>query len=355
MYFLSYALAFLLTSLCIFLLRPLSLRLNLVDAPNHRKQHLGHIPLVGGVAMFLGFAAALLTLPISLYAYRSLIAGLSLLVLIGLLDDFRELSAKSRLLAQIMAILLMFFWGDVKLTQLGSLFFQHSIVLGTLSSFIITLLAGLGIINAINFMDGIDGLAGTVVFVEFTLLIICAWLSKQFFIMPVLFLMISVLAAFLLFNFRWRSNIQAYLFMGDSGSMFLGFTLIWFLIELSQHSQSALVTPVTMLWIMILPLFDMVAVMLYRLIQKRSIFISDRAHIHYLLAAYHCSPRQISLWLGLFNFIFGGGAMIAFYYQISESFLFLTFILLFIVYFIGISYLRYRLQQKQNSLLFIQT
>lgn len=355
MYFLACLGAFLVTSVCIFLLRPLSLRLNLVDTPNHRKRHAGQVPLIGGVAMFLGFSAALLTLPISLYAYRSFIAGLSLLVFVGLLDDLRELSAKSRLCAQIIAILLMFFWGEIKLTYLGTLFFHGAIFLGPVGSLVITLVAGLGLINAINLIDGMDGLAGTVVLVQLILLVICAQLSEQFAVIPFLCLLITVLMAFLLFNFRWRSGIQAYLFMGDSGSMFLGFALLWFLIELSQHSLTPIVTPVTMLWVMSLPLFDTAAVMLQRLIQKRSIFASDRNHIHYLLAEYQYSPRQISISLGLFNFILGGVAILAFYYQISESILFFLFMLMFMLYFISISYLRYRLQQKQNSLLFIQT
>lgn len=111
MHLFSASIAFFVTLLCIFLLKPLALRLGLVDVPNDRKHHQYHTPLIGGLAMFMGFLAALLTLPISLQHYRSFIAGSALLVFVGLLDDFHELSPRSRFFAQIFALLLMYFWG----------------------------------------------------------------------------------------------------------------------------------------------------------------------------------------------------------------------------------------------------
>src|SRR5690349_200444 len=107
--------AFFTTIGCIWLLRPLAIRLDLVDSPGGRKQHAGHIPLVGGLAMFLGFLFSLLTLPISLTDYRPLLAGCSLLVFIGILDDFHELPARARFAAQIAAALLMTAWGNVSI------------------------------------------------------------------------------------------------------------------------------------------------------------------------------------------------------------------------------------------------
>lgn len=106
---LSAGLSFCITIFCVLLLRPLALRLELIDTPNIRKQHQGNIPLIGGLAMLMGLLVGLLTLPISLQNYRSFIAGSALLVFVGLLDDFRELSPKSRFFAQIAAVLLMIF------------------------------------------------------------------------------------------------------------------------------------------------------------------------------------------------------------------------------------------------------
>ena len=118
---LSAGLCFCITVFCILLLRPLALRLGLIDAPDIRKQHQGNIPLIGGLAMLMGLLAGLLTLPISLQNYRSFIAGLALLVFVGFLDDFQELSAKSRFFAQIVAVLLMIFWGKNYISHLGNL------------------------------------------------------------------------------------------------------------------------------------------------------------------------------------------------------------------------------------------
>ena len=147
---LSTGLVFCITVFCILLLRPLALRLGLIDTPDIRKQHQGNIPLIGGLAMLMGLLVGLLTLPISLQKYRSFIAGSALLVFVGLLDDFQELSAKSRFFAQIVAVLLMIFWGKNYIAHLGNLIFLKDIYLGHYISLIVTLIAGLGIINAIN-------------------------------------------------------------------------------------------------------------------------------------------------------------------------------------------------------------
>jgi UDP-GlcNAc:undecaprenyl-phosphate/decaprenyl-phosphate GlcNAc-1-phosphate transferase len=349
MYFFSAGIAFCITLLCIFLLKPLALRLGLIDTPNSRKQHQGNIPLIGGLAMFMGFVLALLTLPISLQHYRSFIAGAALLVFTGLLDDFRELSPRSRFLAQIFALLLMFFWGGVKLTHFGNLIFYKTISLGV-CSLPITIIAGLGIINAINMTDGIDGLAGTLVSIELFFLIFCALIIGQFLAAYILLVMGATLLAFLWLNFRFPSRAHAQVFMGDAGSMFLGFVLVWFLIELSQGASA--ITPVTMLWIMAVPLYDTTVVMLYRAIKKRSIFSSDREHCHYLLAELNFSDAKISLILGSINLICAMVGLLAYYNDLAEGMMFIGFLMLFVLYFISIIYLRYKLDRKKNSVVF---
>jgi UDP-GlcNAc:undecaprenyl-phosphate/decaprenyl-phosphate GlcNAc-1-phosphate transferase len=350
MYLFSACIAFFITFICILLLKPLAARLGLVDAPNSRKHHQVDTPLIGGLAMFIGFLAALLTLPISLQHYRAFIAGCALLVFTGLLDDFHELSPKSRFFAQIFALILMFFWGGIKLTQFGNLFFCKKLNLN-MASLPVTVIAGLGIINAINMIDGIDGLAGTVVLSELLLLGCCAITSGQFLAAHILLVMIAVVCAFLCLNFRWVGRSQAQVFMGDAGSMFLGFALVWFLIEFSQSGTTA-VTPVTMLWFMTLPLFDTTAVMLYRMRRKKSVFSSDREHLHHLLSEFNLSPARISLSLGAINLILGVVGLLAYYYQWVEGMMFIGFLVLFVLYFISVNYLRLQLYKKRNSVVF---
>ncbi len=350
MHLFSAFIAFLITLFCILLLKPLALRLSLVDAPNSRKHHQGDIPLIGGLAMFIGFLAGLLTLPISLQHFRSFIAGSALLVFVGLLDDFHELSPKSRFLSQILALLLMFFWGGIKLTHLGNLFFYREIGL-SIYSLPVTVFAGLGVINAINMTDGIDGLAGILVLTELILLICCALISNQIIAVYILLLIISAILAFLCLNFSLPGRVHAHVFMGDAGSMFLGFSLVWFLIELSQAGSHA-ITPVTMLWIMSLPLFDTTAVMLYRVSKKKSIFSSDRQHLHHLLTGLNLSAAQISLILGSINLVLGTIGLLTYYQQLAEGILFIGFLMLFVLYFISVTYLRLWLNRKKNSVVF---
>lgn len=344
---LSAGLVFCITVICVVLLRPLALRLGLIDTPDIRKHHQGNIPLIGGLAMLMGLLVGLLTLPISLQQYRSFIAGSALLVFVGLLDDFRELSPKSRFFAQIAAVLLMIFWGNVYITHLGNLIFFKDIYLGHYTSLIVTLIAGLGIINAINMIDGVDGLAGTVVLMELILLIFGAMITQRFSAAMVLLLLEASVLGFLWFNFPFLGRTRAQIFMGDAGSMLLGFSLVWFLIELSQ-SNFRPITSVTMLWIMSVPLFDATAVMLYRLIKGQSVVFSDRQHGHHLLLASNFSPLQINLLLGSTNFVLGLVGLCAFYYQISESMMFISFLMLFVIYFFTVNYCRNLLLKKSK-------
>ncbi|WP_342220613.1 MraY family glycosyltransferase [Rickettsiella endosymbiont of Miltochrista miniata] len=336
---LSAGLAFCITVFCILLLRPLALRLGLIDTPDIRKQHQGNIPLIGGLAMLMGLLVGLLTLPISLQNYRSFIAASALLVFVGFLDDFKELSTKSRFFAQIVAVLLMIFWGKNYIVHLGNLIFFKDIHLGYYTSLIVTLVAGLGIINAINMIDGVDGLAGTLVLVELILLMGCAIITQHFSATMLLLLLAASVIGFLCFNFPFPGRAHAQIFMGDAGSMLLGFGLVWFLIELSQSTFRP-ITPVTMCWIMSVPLFDATAVMLYRLIKGQSVVFSDRQHGHHLLLALNFSPLQINLLFGCANFVLGLVGLCAFYYQFSESMMFISFLMLFIIYFSAVNYCR---------------
>lgn len=322
--------AFVVTVACITLLRPLAIRLGLVDSPDDRKKHEGHIPLIGGVAMFLGLLFALLTLPISLHDYRSLIAGGALLVFVGILDDFHELSTRARFMAQIAAALLMTAWGGVTLQSLGNLIFYKEILLHGWA-LPVTVFATVGIINAVNMTDGIDGLAGGLTFIELAFLLFLSIHTGQLLAAHILLLMLGVVFAFLIFNFPISKFTRPRVFMGDAGSMFLGFVLAWFLVELSQGTTRA-VSPVTMLWIMTVPLFDVGGVMVRRLQKRASLFAPDREHLHHVLHDWGFSNTRISLTLCGFALICGLIGIIAAQAGVTDSIMFMSFVLLFIIY-----------------------
>lgn len=328
--FFPYFIAFSVALTGIVLLKPLAVRLGLVDAPGGRKFHEGNIPLIGGIAMFLGFSFALLTLDVSLSAYRCLIAGSGLLVVTGLLDDFRELTPRSRLFIQIFVGILMVWWGNISLQSFGNLFSLGEIKLGFFA-FPITVLAVVTVINAVNMTDGADGLAGSVAFVEFFYL---AWLSYHAHLLvtgQLIYLIITVLLAFLCFNFPWRQ--KASVFMGDSGSMWLGFMLAWFCIELSQASHKA-AQPVVFLYIMAIPLWDISSVIFRRLTRGFSPFKPDRGHLHHCLLQRGFSSLQVTIVISLLSALLGSIGILGEKYNIPESILFIGFVVLFIVYIV---------------------
>jgi len=325
---LPYLIAFSTTVLCILLLKSLAVRIGLVDAPSERKQHEGRVPVIGGLAIFLGFLSGLLTLPISLQPYRSFIAASVLLVFTGLLDDFQELSPRARFLAQLLAALLMVFWGGVALHHFGALIPHHRFILGHWSLFV-TVIAVLGTINAVNMMDGIDGLAGTLVLMQLLCLVILAWHTQQTSAAVILSVLMASLSAFLCFNLRSPFVRCAQVFMGDAGSMLLGFALVWFLIDLSQTTT---ITPVTMLWIMALPLFDTTRIIIHRFWQGRSVCAPDRRHLHYLFLDLGFSVQQIIGLMVMIDLCFSAVGLMGYYLKISEYILFVGFFFSFIMY-----------------------
>jgi len=336
---------FLITIGCISLLRPLAIRIGLVDTPHGRKQHSGHVPLIGGIAMLLGFLFALLTLPVSLQPYRSFIAGSALLVFVGVLDDFHELSAKARFVAQALSALIMVLWGKVALHNLGNLLFLGDIHLGFFS-IPITIIAVIGIINAVNMTDGVDGLAGGLALIELAALLFLAKEDEVGTQIKILALTIAGLIGFLWFNFRFPWRKQALVFMGDAGSMFLGFTLVWFLVDLSQ-GQHKLVAPAVMLWIMALPLFDIIGVMLRRLQKRQSVFSPDREHLHYLLKDVGFTTPQVTLTLCGIAAIFALVGILFDKMQIAEGVIFFSFLIMFGIYLWSLRYLRNKINNNK--------
>ena len=319
---------------CVLLLRVLAraaVRLDLLDRPGGRKTHEGAVPLVGGLAMFLAFVFALLTLHEPLSSMRALVAGASLLVVVGVLDDMRELSSTVRFAVQIIAGCLMIFWGDVQLFDLGHLVSGNKVSLG-IWSVPLTVFAVVGVINALNMIDGVDGLAGSVSLVTVLGLMILALTGGATLASQVLLLLAVAIIGFLLFNLRLPWQQRARVFMGDAGSMFLGFVLGWFLVQQSQGDQ-AIISPAVALWLFGLPLIDTVTMMLRRLSKGRSPFAADREHFHHVLLLAGFSP---SATLGIMvsaAAVMAGIGVLAQWAGVPEAVMFYGFLAVFAGYF----------------------
>jgi len=335
----SFFIAFLITTILLYQLRPLALRIGLTDQPGDRKHHKGEIPLIGGIAMFCGFMLALLIPDQVLSGLRTLIAGSTILMIIGVLDDFHDLSHRTRFLAQILVAFLIIEDGLI-LNDLGMIGCQESTIELGIFAWPLTILAVLMAINAVNMIDGMDGLAGGLTLITLIALSFIAWQAGLNQILTVLSSLIATILAFLRFNLRYWKQKKATVFMGDAGSMLLGFVIVWFLINLSHGKQPAM-TPVIALWIFALPLFDAGTITIRRLLKGHSPFAPDREHFHHLLLNMGLTvTNTLLIMLGLAT-VFVIIGLLGLYFNVSEALLFLMFLSCFIVYLIFCHYFSY--------------
>ncbi|MEX0732987.1 MAG: MraY family glycosyltransferase [Aquisalimonadaceae bacterium] len=285
------------------LLRFPAVRFGLVDVPGGRKQHTGHIPLIGGVSIVLAFAFGILLLDMPYSRYAPLFAGMLLLLACGMIDDMRDMRSTTKLLIQTLTALLMMIWGGLVVDDLGAIP-GLSEGLG-IWGYVFTLVTVVGLINAINMMDGVDGLAGGVVLGSMFWLGVLAALSGQLITtLLVLTLAVSILG-FMFFNIRHPWRRRASVFLGDAGSLVLGFALAWFAVEISQGREGA-ISPFAVAWLLALPVVDTISLMFRRLCGGCSPFKADREHLHHLLQRVGFMPGSVSFMLVGANFFIGG-------------------------------------------------
>jgi len=327
-------LCFFLATGLIYLLKPSAVYLGLVDRPNVRKHHKGDIPLVGGLGVFSSCVIACSFLGIldqNLMVF--FVAGM-ILIVVGVIDDFRELSATLRFIAQIGAASIMVFWGGGVVLDLGALTWNGALFTLGLFAVPFTVFATVGVINAVNMSDGVDGLSGSLVLITFISLAIVSIIEQRYTELQLLLIFMAAVIAFLGFNFRFPWRKHADVFMGDAGSMFLGFTIAWFFVQLTQGSERV-VAPVTVLWFMVMPLFDTVGIMLRRILKGRSPFAADREHFHHVLLLAGFSVTQSVL---IICTLAGIGVVIGLvgqYLHIPELLMLVLFLFFFACYFYG--------------------
>ena len=296
--------AFLVSVFSIYIAKPIAVRIGLVDKPGGRKTHDAHVPLVGGLAIFLSVGLAWFIAPrLGLSTINSVFAAAGgLLFFVGLIDDHRQLSVKLRFGAQIVAAGLLIY-SNVVIVDAGYLFGDEPFALGWFA-IPLTVFATVGAINALNMIDGMDGLAGSVSLVSFALLTVVAFMGSNLLQILILLCVLGGLLGFLVFNMPWPGRLRAHIFMGDAGSTLLGLLLAFSLIVLSQGESRAM-APVTALWIFAVPLLDTLGVMLRRVWLGRSPFAADRGHIHHLLLDAGFRVRHAVLLIAAFQGVCG--------------------------------------------------
>jgi len=282
----------LVTILFMFALRPVARGLGLIDRPGGRKMHVGEIPVIGGLAMTGGLIVG------TLYGYQSVqgfaffITSVLVLVFIGSLDDRYDLPPSVRFLAQICACLLMVAGAGVVTKDLGSPFFAGLLELGGFSV-PFTVLIVLTAINAFNMFDGSDGVAGIQALIAVTFLGFCCVMAGAMQYVPMVAALMGSILGFLVFNWPSKRTRNVRAFMGDAGSTMLGFSLAWLSIEASQEPVRA-ISPVVILWIFALPIFDLFSSMIRRVSQGQSPFHADSEHLHHVLRRFGLSSRKVA-------------------------------------------------------------
>jgi UDP-GlcNAc:undecaprenyl-phosphate GlcNAc-1-phosphate transferase len=271
------------TLLAMAALRPVAVAVELVDKPGGRKTHHGEIPVVGGLAMFIGCAFGVGLLPPSQFVSASLLSAAALVVLVGLLDDRFEISPVARLTAHLVAAVLVLATSvDLSITTLGRPFGAELVEFSQLGGAAFTCVAIVGAINAFNMLDGMDGLAGTMAFNALLALTCLTSLTGDTTVGSISVVLSGAVAAFLIFNIPAKFNRRFRCFMGDAGSTLLGFMLACLCISASQGIGPKL-SPTTTLWIVAIPLYELLWTTIRRVLKGRSPFQPDRAHFHHKL------------------------------------------------------------------------
>jgi len=274
--------------LLLFYLHPIAHRIDLVDHPGRRKLHAESIPLIGGVAISISFFLSLLLFDQPFGQFRYLFFSLAVILIIGILDDFKDIRPATKLGAQFLVACLIVFGAGLLISRLESVVTPEiTIGFGVLSApvCIVGIVAG---INAYNMVDGHDGLAGCCA-VTTCLALLFLYKFAPYPAQPgylvLITLMTLLICSFLTFNFPFPAQHRYKVFLGDAGSMFLGLFVTYFIFDFSSQDvgDRPIFSPATALLIFGLPLADLMRVAIVRLIQKRHPFRAGRDHLHHLL------------------------------------------------------------------------
>lgn len=313
--------------------RPLAIRWGLTDQPGGRKQHDRPTPTHGGLAILVAMVIGA-TLANDLHSSVMLAFYLSggLLLLVGVLDDLRDLNWKLRIGTQVLATLIMVYSGRVYVHQLSDVFGVPGLTLGWMVAVPFTVFIVVGVINALNMADGVDGLAGGQVLVSLLLFLCFALYAGNSAIAERLLMAAAAVLGFLVWNLRRPGLPQARVFLGDAGSMLLGFVIAWTAVRLSQNPAHP-VSPVLGPWTIALPLIDCVSLIFRRWRQGRSPFSADRNHLHHLLLDAGYTPTAVAVGMMLASAVLGLSAAVALHLGVYRPLLVLIFLALIALHY----------------------
>jgi UDP-GlcNAc:undecaprenyl-phosphate/decaprenyl-phosphate GlcNAc-1-phosphate transferase len=325
------ALGFGLTLGMIRILLPRAERYGLVDHPGgDRKDHDGITPTVGGLAIVAGLALAALLGQFAADVHPAFWAGLLLIALTGTADDILELQPTIKFAAQIAASLLMVYWSGLMLHSLGNLVSEQPLLLGRFAV-PLTVFAVIGVINAINLCDGADGLGGGLVFIAVAWIALMSAVSAHTGSLALSLALLGCIAAFLAFNLRSPWSRRAAIFLGDAGSLSLGFALAWLTVDAAQP-RAQLFAPVTAIWLVAIPISDTIVCMSRRLLKGKNPFQPDRTHLHHILIDLGMSVGSAVALIHAIAFVLAAAGVAGWALGIHEHVMFYTAMTVFALY-----------------------
>jgi UDP-N-acetylmuramyl pentapeptide phosphotransferase/UDP-N-acetylglucosamine-1-phosphate transferase len=267
---------------------------------NHRTSHTAPVPSLGGVGIFLGILAVIPFLYPSLAIWAIMVASL-LLLAAGLIDDVREISPKAKLLVQIFCATLVYLAG-IKIDNLQGLLGIYEI--SEYVGFGLTLVFIVGVINSFNLIDGIDGLAGSIGTINATIFGVLFYLNDQPNFALLAFAIAGALVGFLRYNIK-----NARIFMGDTGSLFLGLMMSVFTIYSFQTTTESQLSVSLAFVPMFIPIFDTLRLFITRMIDKKSPMEADKNHLHHLVLKSTLNHTQATIYISLFHAVLIGAVL----------------------------------------------
>ena len=290
--------SFLLGILLIPFLRKIAYKVNLTDKPNARKVHIKPVPLIGGISIAIVLICVLMLSP-NFFAiakkYLTILSCGFILLIVGVIDDKTDLNAKLKLVIQLSlaAIVvhydtrIMGFYGFLGINEIP-IYLQY----------LLTILIITGVVNAFNLMDGVDGLVGTLSFVGFTMLLITSIYLKNIELATICVVFMGSILSFLRYNLSKKNKI----FMGDSGSLFIGFVLVTLGINLLENEKINANQHYSYVFLLLIsffsiPVLDSIRVYLGRIKNGNSPFKADKSHLHHLFLSFGINHKNISLFI----------------------------------------------------------
>lgn len=324
-FYLTLLLCFLGTVLLTPFIKKLAFKVGATDKPSHRKVHAKIMPRMGGLAIFISFVIGVFLLGLNNIHTIPILTGSFIIVLTGIIDDIFDISAKVKLFGQIVAALVVVFWGGLHI-EFINLPFGGKLEFGMLS-IPITLLWIVGITNAINLIDGLDGLAAGVSSIAFITILGMAIIKGDLYVATLSAVILASTIGFLIYNFH-----PAKIFMGDTGSLFLGYIIsVISLLGFKNITFISLIIPILILGV---PISDTFFAIIRRLVNKKPLSAPDKSHLHHCLLRVGFSHRQTVILIYAIAALFGLAAFIFSMSTMWGSLILITVILLALEIFV---------------------